>query len=136
MSLQDTLSDLLTRIRNAQRAGKKTVVSPSSNMRQEFLKVLETEWYILGSKIFYDESDVDQKKPNVNIRLKYYEGRPVIQKITRVSSPGLRIYRTQENLPKVLGYLGIAVISTSRGLMTDKQARSLGLGGEVLATVE
>jgi small subunit ribosomal protein S8 len=130
MSMNDPISDMLTRIRNAQRAGKKDVGMPASKLKGCIAKVLESEGYIQGFK-----NDAKEGKPWMVVDLKYFGGKPVIESIKRVSRPGLRIYRTKEELPKVLNGLGVAVVSTSRGLMTDREARASGMGGEVLLTV-
>ncbi|MDJ0834347.1 MAG: 30S ribosomal protein S8 [Gammaproteobacteria bacterium] len=129
MSLQDPVSDMLTRIRNAQKAAKVSVTMPSSNQKENIAKVLQDEGYILG----YSTSG-DTKK-ELNIELKYFQGKPVIEEIKRVSRPGLRIFKSKDELPSVNGGLGIAIISTSKGVMTDKQARDSGNGGEVICTV-
>lgn len=130
MSMSDPIADLLTRIRNAQMAGKPTVVSPSSKIKTAILDVLKQEGYIAGYSI---SSDV--VKPELTIDLKYYNGRPVIEELHRGSSPGLRNYKGKDELPKVRAGLGIAILSTNKGVMTDKAARSAGVGGEVLCTV-
>lgn len=130
MSMSDPIADLLTRIRNAQMAGKPTVVSPSSKIKQAILDVLKQEGYIAGYSI---SSDV--VKPELTIELKYYNGRPVIEELHRGSSPGLRNYKGRDELPKVRAGLGVAIISTNKGVMTDKSARAAGVGGEVLCTV-
>jgi small subunit ribosomal protein S8 len=130
MSMSDPIADLLTRIRNAQMAGKPTVVSPSSKIKTAILDVLKQEGYIAGYSI---SSDV--VKPELTIDLKYYNGRPVIEELHRGSSPGLRNYKGKDELPKVRAGLGIAIVSTNKGVMTDKAARSAGVGGEVLCTV-
>ena len=130
MSMSDPIADLLTRIRNAQMAGKPTVVCPSSKMKQSILDVLKQEGYIAGYSI---SSDV--VKPVLTIDLKYYNGRPVIEELHRGSSPGLRNYKGTDQLPKVRAGLGIAIVSTNKGVMTDKAARTAGVGGEVLCTV-
>ena len=127
--MTDPISDMLTRIRNAQSAGKVDVTMPASKMKASIAKVLKEEGYILGHSVS------DDAKPVMTVMLKYYEGAPVIEKVQRVSRPGLRIYKGKNELPKVLNGLGIAIISTSSGLMTDKQARSHGFGGEVICTV-
>ncbi|RMH46615.1 MAG: 30S ribosomal protein S8 [Gammaproteobacteria bacterium] len=129
MSMQDPIADMLTRIRNGQAAGKKEVSMPSSKLKANIARVLKEEGYIV------DYSVSEGPKPVLTVVLKYFEGRPVIEKIERVSRPGLRIYRKANELPKVLGGLGIAIISTSKGLMTDKAARKAGHGGEVICTV-
>jgi small subunit ribosomal protein S8 len=130
MSMSDPIADLLTRIRNAQMAGKPTVVSPSSKIKTAILDVLKQEGYIAGYSI---SSDV--VKPELTIDLKYYNGRPVIEELHRGSSPGLRNYKGKDELPKVRAGLGIAILSTNKGVMTDKAARTAGVGGEVLCTV-
>jgi small subunit ribosomal protein S8 len=130
MSMSDPIADLLTRIRNAQMAGKPTVVSPSSKIKTAILDVLKSEGYIAGYSI---SSDV--VKPELTIDLKYYNGRPVIEELHRGSSPGLRNYKGKDKLPKVRAGLGIAILSTNKGVMTDKAARTAGVGGEVLCTV-
>lgn len=129
MSMQDTLADMLTRVRNGQSAGHKRVSVPSSNLKVAVAKVLADEGYIIG----YDVEE--GSKPTLAIDLKYYEGKPVIERIERMSRSSLRQYRAHDKLPKVEAGLGIAVISTSKGVMTDKAARALGVGGEVLCTV-
>lgn len=130
MSMSDPIADLLTRIRNAQMAGKPSVQCPSSKIKQAILDVLKQEGYIAGYNI-----SADVVKPELTIDLKYYEGRPVIEELHRGSSPGLRSYKSREDLPKVRAGLGIAVVSTNKGVMTDKAARAAGVGGEVLCTV-
>jgi len=130
MSMTDPISDLLTRIRNAQAVEKATVKMPASNVKRSILKVLKEEGYIED----FAEQDVDGK-PTLQVRLKYYAGRPVIERIERFSTPGLRKYRDKDSLPKVLGGLGTAIVSTSHGVMTDRAARKAGLGGEVLFIV-
>ena len=131
MSMQDPVSDLLTRIRNAQTMGIREVALPHSNIKNEILRVLKEEGFIES----YD-STVEGVKKTLQVKLKYYQGRPVIERIQRVSKPALRIYRPCRELPKVRGGLGIAIISTPKGVMTDKSARSQNVGGEVLCTVE
>ncbi len=129
MSMQDTLADMLTRIRNAQGAGKATVAMPSSKVKASVAEVLKNEGYIAD---FAVDGDV---KPTLSIDLKYYEGKPVIERLVRVSRPGLRTYKSSTELPKVEAGLGIAIISTSKGIMTDRAARAAGIGGEVICTV-
>ena len=129
MSMQDTLADMFTRIRNAQMAEKETVSMPSSKLKVAIAQLLRDEGYIESFEVS------DSAKPELTIRLKYYQGKPVIEQIKRVSRPGLRQYRGVEELPKVNGGLGIAIVSTSKGLMTDKAARQAGIGGEVICTV-
>lgn len=130
MSMTDPIADMLTRIRNAQAASKETVAMPASSAKRSIAAVLKDEGYITD---FADQTDTD--KPQLVITLKYYEGKPVIERLQRVSRPGLRIYKGKDELPKVLGGLGIAIVSTSRGVMTDRAARAAGEGGEVLCTV-
>jgi small subunit ribosomal protein S8 len=130
MSMTDPISDLLTRIRNAQAVEKASVMMPASKVKRSILKVLKEEGYIED----FAEQTVDGK-PILNVRLKYYAGRPVIERIERFSTPGLRKYRGKDKLPKVLGGLGTAIVSTSHGVMTDRAARKAGLGGEVLFIV-
>jgi small subunit ribosomal protein S8 len=127
--MQDTLADMITRIRNAQGAGKATVAMPSSKVKASVAEVLKSEGYIADFQV---DGDV---KPTLNIDLKYYEGKPVIENIKRVSRPGLRTYKGSNELPKVEAGLGIAIISTSKGIMTDRAARAAGIGGEVICTV-
>ncbi|HPF25901.1 MAG TPA: 30S ribosomal protein S8 [Steroidobacteraceae bacterium] len=130
MSMTDPIADLLTRIRNAQRAGKADVSMSASKVKAAILKVLKDEGYV-GE---FRQSN-DGAKSTLVIELKYYEGRPVIDRLERVSRPGLRIYRGKDELPKILGGLGTAIVSTPKGVMTDKQARAIGQGGEVLCIV-
>ena len=130
MSMTDPIADLLTRIRNGQTASKTEVAMPSSKVKIEIAKVLQDEGYVDS----YAVSDVDGKSQLV-IQLRYYQGKPVIDKIKRVSRPGLRIFKGKSELPKVNGGLGIAIISTSKGVMTDQAARTAGEGGEVICTV-
>ncbi len=130
MSMQDPLSDMLTRIRNAQLAGKSKVEMPGSKLKAAVAQVLKEEGYING----FLASD-DSGKPRLAIQLKYFQGKPVIAEIDRVSRPGLRRYSAKDELPSVRAGLGVAIISTSRGIMTDRAARAAGVGGEVLCTV-
>jgi small subunit ribosomal protein S8 len=130
MSMSDPIADMLTRIRNAQLAEKAVVQIPSSNLIKSIAKVLKDEGYIND----YDIHQAGNKKI-IEISLKYYAGYPVIEKIKRVSKPGLRLYKSTKNLPNVLDGLGIAIISTSKGVMTDRDARQAGVGGEVLCVV-
>ena len=129
MSLQDPVSDMLTRIRNAQKATKVTVKMPSSTQKINIANVLKDEGYITDYSVSGDA------KKELSIELKYFQGKPVIDEIKRVSRPGLRIFKSKDELPSVNGGLGIAIISTSKGMMTEKQARSSGNGGEVICTV-
>lgn len=130
MSMTDPISDMLTRIRNAQKARKVSVTMPSSSAKAAVAGVLKSEGYISD---FSTESD--GSKESLTVELKYYEGVPVIERIERVSKPGLRIYRGTDDIPKVLGGLGVAIVSTSAGVMSDRQAREKGIGGEVLCVV-
>lgn len=131
MSMSDPIADMLTRIRNGQSADKASVVMPFSKFKESIAKVLKDEGYIKD----YSVEGEDVKK-HLSIELKYYMGKPVIDKIRKVSRPGLRIYKSAEELPQVIGGLGIAIISTSKGVMTDRTARENGQGGEVICTVE
>jgi small subunit ribosomal protein S8 len=130
MSMSDPVADMFTRIRNGQATRKASVTMPSSKLKVSIARVLKDEGYIAG----YAESEVEGKK-HLEVGLKYFEGKPVIELIKRVSRPGLRIYRGRDELPTVRHGLGIAIISTSQGLMTDRAARKNGQGGEVLALV-
>lgn len=130
MSMQDPLSDMLTRIRNAQMAGKKRVEMPGSKLKVAVAKVLKDEGYVDS----FSASN-ENGKPRLAIDLKYYLGKPVIAEINRVSRPGLRTYSGRGELPSVRTGLGVAIISTSQGVMTDRAARAAGVGGEVLCTV-
>lgn len=129
MSMQDTLADMFTRIRNAHMAEKKSVSMPASKQKAAVAQVLLDEGYIAGFSVD------DALKATLSIELKYYEGKPVIEKIDRVSRPSLRIYKAAGDLPKVSDGLGIAIVSTSKGVMTDRAARAAGVGGEVICTV-
>jgi small subunit ribosomal protein S8 len=128
--MSDPISDMLTRIRNAQMAEKITVAMPSSKIKAAIAKVLQDEGYVDGFKVIDHDG-----KPTLEIGLKYYADRPVIEKIQRVSRPGLRVYKGSEDIPRVMNGLGIAIVSTSKGLMTDRKARADGIGGEVLCIV-
>ncbi len=130
MSMSDPIADMLTRIRNAQMAEKVTVVMPSSKLKVALAKVLQDEGYVDGYKVVSDNG-----KSTLEIGLKYYADRPVIEKIQRVSRPGLRVYKGSEDIPQVMNGLGVAIVSTSKGLMTDRKARANGIGGEVLCIV-
>jgi len=130
MSMSDPIADFLTRIRNGQLSGKPEVAIPASRIKLALAKVLKDEGYIEDFAV-----DGEAAKPTVKVRLKYYQGRPVIERIERVSRPGLRVYRAKDELPKILGGMGVAIISTSQGVMTDRQARAAGHGGEVLCIV-
>jgi len=131
MSMTDPIADMLTRIRNALAAGKTQLAMPFSKKKLAIAEVLKAEGFITDFK----QSEKDSK-PVLNIELKYYNGKAVIEKIKRISRPGLRIYKGKDELPKVMGGLGIAIISTSAGLMTDRAARKAGHGGEVLCYVQ
>ncbi len=130
MSMSDPIADMLTRIRNAQMAGHDKVKVASSKLKKALLDVMHKEGYIEG----YEVSD-NAGKPELIVKLKYYQGKPVIEEVKRVSRPGLRVYKKKDELPKVMGGLGIAIVSTSKGVMTDHEARKQGLGGEVVCTV-
>jgi small subunit ribosomal protein S8 len=130
MSMSDPIADMLTRIRNAQMTERASVLMPSSKVKLAIAKVLKDEGYIDGFKIGGEE-----QKPVLEIALRYYAGRPVIEKIERISKPGLRIYKSKDDIPRVMNGLGIAIVSTSRGVMTDRAARATGIGGEVLCIV-
>lgn len=130
MSMTDPIADMLTRIRNGQSAGKKNVKMPSSKLKLAIAKVLKDEGYITDFR-----TEVTGNHAEMTVELKYYNGVPVIESVKRVSRPGLRIYKSKDELPKVLGGLGIAIVSTSNGVMTDRAARAIGHGGEVICTV-
>jgi small subunit ribosomal protein S8 len=130
MSMTDPVADMLTRIRNAQACGKITVAMPSSKLKGAIAQVLKDEGYIEGFVVKPNDG-----KPEIEIALRYYAGQPVIEKIERVSRPGLRVYRGAQDIPKVMNGLGVAILSTSKGLMTDRKARATGIGGEVLCIV-
>jgi small subunit ribosomal protein S8 len=131
--MTDPIADLLTRIRNGQTAGKAEVRLASSKLKAAIVKVLKEEGYIADFRL--DEENGTRTLPTLTIMLKYFEGRPVIDRIERVSRPGLRIYRGKDQLPKILGGMGTVIVSTPKGVMTDRQARSIGQGGEVLCIV-
>jgi small subunit ribosomal protein S8 len=130
MSMSDPIADMLTRIRNAQLVEKTAVAMPASKVKAAIAQVLKDEGYI--EHFVLHEAD---GKPVLEINLKYYAGRPVIEKIERVSRPGLRIYKSSDNLPKVMNGLGVAIVSTSKGVMTERKARASGVGGEILCIV-
>ncbi len=130
MSMSDPIADMLTRIRNAQAVEKETVVMPSSKVKVAIAAVLKDEGYIDDYAVKNDGA-----KAELTVSLKYYAGRPVIERLERVSKPGLRIYKGSDAIPQVLNGLGVAIVSTSRGLMTDRKARATGVGGEVLCYV-
>lgn len=130
MSMTDPVADMLTRIRNGQSAGKKNIKQPSSKLKVSIAKVLKAEGFITDYT-----TETNGSHTEMTIELKYYKGVPVIEKIKKISRPGLRIYKSKDELPKVLGGLGIAIVSTSNGVMTDRAARAIGHGGEVICTV-
>ncbi|MEC9375662.1 MAG: 30S ribosomal protein S8 [Pseudomonadota bacterium] len=131
MSMTDPIADMLTRIRNGQKAQLQSISMPSSRLKQAIASVLKDEGYISA----FEVKDESGNKSTLTILLKYFDGKPVIEKIQKVSKPGLRVYSGKGNLPEVMGGLGIAIISTSKGVMTEKQARAKGYGGEVLCIV-
>lgn len=130
MSMSDPIADMLTRIRNAQMVNKTHVVMPSSKVKASIATVLKDEGYIEGFAV----NDVDGKKV-LDIELKYYAGRPVIETIQRISKPGLRIYKGSQEIPKVMNGLGVTILSTSQGVMTDRKAQAAGIGGELICLV-
>lgn len=130
MSMTDPIADMLTRIRNGQKARMVSVQMPSSKIKEAIARVLKDEGYIVDFS-----TDGEAAERTLSVELKYFEGAPVIERIQRTSRPGLRVYRGKEGLPKVLGGLGIAIVSTSAGVMSDRQAREQGVGGEVLCIV-
>ena len=129
--MNDPLGDMLTRIRNAGMRRKSTVRTPASKLRRRVLEVLQSEGFIRG----FEDLDTDDKKPEIEIALKYYDGQPVIRELKRISTPGRRTYSGVGSLPSVRNGLGVAIVSTSRGVMSDAQARADNVGGEVLCTV-
>jgi len=131
MSMTDPIGDMLTRIRNGQRAGKSVVTTPASKMRERVLEVLHREGYIRG----YSHAEFARGKRELSIELKYFEGSPVIQRIERVSTPGRRVYSSIKKLPRVANGLGIAILSTPRGVMSDNEARENNVGGEIICQV-
>jgi small subunit ribosomal protein S8 len=130
MSMSDAIADLLTRIRNAQMVAKTTVSVPSSKVKVSIAQVLKDEGYIEGFSV-----STEGVKSELQVQLKYYAGRPVIERIERVSKPGLRVYKGRDALPQVMNGLGVTIVTTSRGVMTDRKARASGVGGEVIAYV-
>ena len=130
MSMSDPVADMLTRIRNAQQSEKQTVAVPTSKLKAAIAKVLKDEGYIEDFAVRTQDG-----KSHLDISLKYYGGRPVIERIERVSRPGLRIYKPSKEIPVVMNGLGVAIVSTSKGVMTDRKARGMGVGGEVLCIV-
>lgn len=130
MSMSDPIADMLTRIRNGQQARKVSVSMPAAKLKSSVAQVLQDEGYVAGYN-----TEVVEGKPTLTVTLKYFDGKPVIDKIKRISRPGLRQYSGANSIPEVLGGLGIAVVSTSHGVMTDKQATAQGFGGEIICTV-
>jgi small subunit ribosomal protein S8 len=130
MSMSDPIADMLTRIRNAQRVDKTDVAMPSSKIKVAIAQVLKDEGYIEGYQVVDNAG-----RAELHVALKYYAGRPVIERLERVSRPGLRIYKGRDAIPQVMNGLGVAIVTTSRGVMTDRKARSQGVGGEVLCYV-
>jgi small subunit ribosomal protein S8 len=130
MSMSDPVADMFTRIRNGQRVEKQAVSMPSSKLKVAIAQVLKDEGYIDGYSV-----RTDGAKSELEVQLKYYAGRPVIERIERVSKPGLRIYKGRDELPQVMNGLGVAIVTTSRGVMTDRRARASGVGGDVIAYV-
>lgn len=130
MSMSDPIADLLTRIRNAQMVSKASITVPSSKLKIAILQVLKEEGYIEGFEV-----KTENGKSDLHVDLKYYAGRPVIERIERVSKPGLRVYKPSKAIPQVMNGLGVAIVTTPRGVMTDRKARAAGVGGEVLCYV-
>lgn len=130
MSMSDPIADMFTRIRNAQMVDKASVRMPASKLKKAIAQVLQDEGYIEGFEV-----KSDGKHPELEVRLKYYAGLPVIEKIERVSKPGLRVYKGRDTLPRVMNGLGVAIVTTSKGVMTDRHARATGVGGEVIGYV-
>ena len=133
MSMSDPIADMLTRIRNAQGVEKVDVTMPASKLKVAIAEVLKDAGYIDGFEVV--KGDANPPKPELRIGLKYYAGRPVIERLERVSRPGLRIYKGRSDIPQVMNGLGVAIVSTSRGVMTDRKARTEGVGGEVICYV-
>jgi len=130
MSINDPIGDFLTRIRNGQQARKKTITSPSSTVRVNIAAVLKDEGYIADYTVASEG-----KKKVITVTLKYYQGKPVIERLERISTPSLRVYKNRSEVPKVLGGLGVAILTTPQGVLSDKKARAAGIGGEVLCIV-
>jgi small subunit ribosomal protein S8 len=130
MSMSDPIADMLTRIRNAQATEKVSVMVPASKVKQSIAQVLKDEGYIEDFAVRDNDG-----KPVIEIGLKYYAGKPVIERLERISKPGLRVYKGRDDIPKVMNGLGVAILSTSRGVMTDRKARADGVGGELLCIV-
>ena len=131
MSMTDPIADMFTRIRNAQASGKRSVSMPSSRVKVSLAELLKAEGYIAEFKV----NAIENNKHVLEIALKYYDGKPVIERLQRISRSGLRVYRGKDELPKVLGGLGVSIMSTSAGIMTDVEARKQGIGGEVIGLV-
>ncbi|MGE0482928.1 MAG: 30S ribosomal protein S8 [Gammaproteobacteria bacterium] len=130
MSMQDPIGDMLTRLRNAQARSKREAVMPASGKKAAIAEVLKNEGYIVDYRL-----DGEGATRTLTVELKYYRGKPVIERIQRVSRPGLRVYRSKDELPSIVGGLGVAIVSTSKGLMSDREARAQGIGGEVICSV-
>ena len=130
MSMQDPIGDMLTRIRNAQARAKRDVAMPASKRKSAIAEVLKNEGYISDYRV---EGEGATKQ--LRVELKYFRGKPVIERVWRVSRPGLRIYKTKDQLPSIIGGLGVAIVSTSKGLMSDREARAQGIGGEIICSV-
>jgi small subunit ribosomal protein S8 len=130
MSMQDPIGDMLTRIRNAQARAKRDVSMPASKRKSAIAEVLKAEGYITDYRV---EGEGATKK--LHVELKYFQGKPVIERVWRVSRPGLRVYKTKDELPSIIGGLGVAIVSTSKGLMSDREARSQGIGGEIICSI-
>ena len=130
MSINDPIGDFLTRIRNGQQARKKTITSPSSTVRVNIAAVLKDEGYIADYAVA-----TEGKKKTITVTLKYYQGKPVIERLERISTPSLRVYKNRSEVPKVLGGLGVAILTTPQGVLSDKKARAAGIGGEVICVV-
>ncbi len=131
MTMQDPISDMLTRIRNAQQAGIAAITMPSSTLKVAVARVLEEEGYIES----HNASDQEGGKADLSITLRYHEGKPVIEEISRMSRPGLRQYKSKDDIPQVKGGLGVVILSTNKGVMTDRAARAAGVGGELICSV-
>lgn len=131
MTMQDPISDMLTRIRNAQQAGIAAITMPSSTLKVAVARVLEEEGYIES----HNASDQEGGKADLSITLRYHEGKPVIEEISRMSRPGLRQYKSKDDIPEVKGGLGVVILSTNKGVMTDRAARAAGVGGELICSV-
>jgi small subunit ribosomal protein S8 len=130
MSINDPIGDFLTRIRNGQQARKKTITSPASTVRAAIAEVLKDEGYIADYAVA-----AEGKKKVITVTLKYYQGKPVIERLERISTPSLRVYKKKTEVPKVLGGLGVCILTTPQGMMSDKKARAAGIGGEVVCVV-